>query len=735
MIYFFLKFLRGSLSLSIIAAVVFLSLTIITYDNTDPSFLNAKTTVLKIHNIFGETGAKITDPILQIMGYTVILPILFSLILAIKLLNNISNKFLVYRSVALLVAITIFSVILAFIPNHFVASNIGLGGVIGDYLKQILLTYIASDVLLTSLICLFIPLSIFYLGLTFSEWRLVCRYTYSCIKFFTKIITHVVMKLSNQKKQLKHKHDNDQTEILEKGNLRKNTTRQEIDDTEEEFTLPSIELLNKLDTNASSSYHLRESKLRQNQENLNQVLNDYGVKGEINDYSIGPVVTLYEFEPAAGTKASRVIGLSDDIARSMSAISTRIAVIPGKNAMGIEIPNKQRKVIYLRELIESENYQQNNFKLPLILGKDIAGQPVITDLTKMPHLLVAGTTGSGKSVAINTMILSLLYSCTAKQCRFVMVDPKMLELSVYDGISHLLSPVVTEPRKAVDALKWVVQEMERRYRAMASFGVRNISGFNELLLEAAKKKESLKKVIQTGFDSESGEPIYEEVDFGSEELPYIVVIVDEMADLMLVAGKEIEGYIQRIAQMARASGIHLIMATQRPSVDVITGVIKANFPTRISFHVTSKIDSRTILGEQGAEQLLGMGDMLYMTPGGNIRRVHGPFVSDAEVEKVVKELRKNKKSSYEVDLNIPQSVADNTSSNSILPFMEDTQEDLYQQAVKIVLAEKRPTTSYIQRRLKIGYNKAASLIEQMEEDGIITAPNNQGKREIIKKQD
>ena len=735
MIYFFLKFLRGSLSLSIIAAVVFLSLTIITYDNTDPSFLNAKTTVLKIHNIFGEKGAKIADPILQIMGYTVILPILFFLILAIKLLNNISNKFLVYRSVALLVAITIFSVILAFIPNHFVASNIGLGGVIGDYLKQILLTYIASDVLLTSLICLFIPLSIFYLGLTFSEWRLVCRYTYSCIKFFTKIITHVVMKLSSQKKQLKHKHDNEQTEILEKGNLRKNTTRQEIDDTEEEFTLPSIELLNKLDTNASSSYHLRESKLRQNQENLNQVLNDYGVKGEINDYSIGPVVTLYEFEPAAGTKASRVIGLSDDIARSMSAISTRIAVIPGKNAMGIEIPNKQRKVIYLRELIESENYQQNNFKLPLILGKDIAGQPVITDLTKMPHLLVAGTTGSGKSVAINTMILSLLYSCTVKQCRFVMVDPKMLELSVYDGISHLLSPVVTEPRKAVDALKWVVQEMERRYRAMASFGVRNISGFNELLLEAAKKEESLKKVIQTGFDSESGEPVYEEVDFGSEALPYIVVIVDEMADLMLVAGKEIEGYIQRIAQMARASGIHLIMATQRPSVDVITGVIKANFPTRISFHVTSKIDSRTILGEQGAEQLLGMGDMLYMTPGGNIRRVHGPFVSDAEVENVVKELRKNKKSSYEVDLNIPQSVADNTSSNSILPFMEDTQEDLYQQAVKIVLAEKRPTTSYIQRRLKIGYNKAASLIEQMEEDGIITAPNNQGKREIIKKQD
>ena len=519
---------------------------------------------------------------------------------------------------------------------------------------------------------------------------------------------------------------------LKKESIKENAIVDELNHSEQEFVLPSVEILNKFRVKEDANNYLRENKLKEKQEKLKQVLSDYGVKGKISNYSVGPVVTLYEFEPAAGTKSSRIIGLSDDIARSMSAVSTRISVISGKNALGIELPNEQREVIYLRELIESKDYQQNNFKLPIVLGKDIAGQPVITDLTKMPHLLVAGTTGSGKSVGINTMILSLLYSCTIKQCRFVMIDPKMLELSVYDGIPHLLSPVVTEPRKAVDALKWVVQEMERRYRAMASLGVRNISGFNKLLVEAVERGESLKKVIQTDFDSENGEPIYEEIDLGSEALPYIIVIVDEMADLMLVAGKEIEGYIQRIAQMARASGIHLIMATQRPSVDVITGVIKANFPTRISFHVTSKIDSRTILGEQGAEQLLGMGDMLYMTPGGNITRVHGPFVSDVEVESVVKELKKNKKGGYEVDLNILQDDTDNADESSIFSSIEDKQEDLYQQAVQIVLAEKRPTTSYIQRRLKIGYNKAASLIEQMEQEGIITTPNNQGKREIIK---
>ena len=733
MTHFFLKSFRVALSFLIIVAVILLSLAVITYSSTDPSFLNAKATALKIHNIFGKSGAIIADSVLQTIGYTVMLPILFFLIFAIKLLNNIPSKFFLYRSAILLVSITTFSVILAFIPKHFVVDNIGLGGVIGDYLKQVLLIYIAKDVLLILLSCLFVLLTIFCLGLTFGEWQLVYRYTYCCIAFFIKGIRYIILKLSSQKKRLTSGHSSKQTKNFEKVNTENNLIRKEEGHLEQEFILPKVEILNKFQVNANSDYHLKESELRKKQEKLKQVLNDYGIKGEIINYSVGPVVTLYEFEPAAGTKASRVIALSDDISRSMSATSTRIAVISGKNALGIEIPNEQREIIYLRELVESKIYQKNNFRLPLILGKDIAGQLVITDLAKMPHLLVAGTTGSGKSVAINTMILSLLYSCTIKQCRFVMVDPKMLELSVYDGIPHLLSPVVTEPRKAVDVLKWVVQEMERRYRAMASLGVRNISGFNELLLKAVEKGETLKKVIQTAFDPETGEPIYEEIDLGSEALPYIVVIVDEMADLMLVAGKEIEGYIQRIAQMARASGIHLIMATQRPSVDVITGVIKANFPTRISFHVTSKIDSRTILGEQGAEQLLGMGDMLYMTPGGNITRVHGPFVSDVEVENVVKELKKNKKSDYDIDFNIPQ-ILDDADDSSIFPSVGNIQGDLYQQAVKIILAERRPTTSYIQRRLKIGYNKAASFIEQMEEEGIITAPNNQGKREIIKEQ-
>ncbi len=731
MTHFFLKSFRVVLSFLIIVAVIFLSLAIITYHSTDPSFLNAKATALKIHNIFGKSSAIIADSVLQTIGYAVMLPILFFLIFAIKLLNNIPSKFFLYRSAILLVSITTFSVILAFIPKHFVVDNIGLGGVIGDYLKQVLLIYIAKDVLLILLSCLFVLLTIFCLGLTFGEWQLVYRYTYCCIAFFIKGIRYIILKLSSQKKRLTSGYGSKQTKNFEKVSIGSNPIREEEGHLEQEFILPKVEILNKFQVNANSDYHLKESELRKKQEKLKQVLNDYGIKGEIINYSVGPVVTLYEFEPAAGTKASRVIALSDDISRSMSATSTRIAVISGKNALGIEIPNEQREIIYLRELVESKIYQKNNFRLPLILGKDIAGQPVITDLAKMPHLLVAGTTGSGKSVAINTMILSLLYSCTIKQCRFVMVDPKMLELSVYDGIPHLLSPVVTEPRKAVDVLKWVVQEMERRYRAMASLGVRNISGFNELLLKAVERGGTLKKVIQTAFDPETGEPIYEEIDLGSEALPYIVVIVDEMADLMLVAGKEIEGYIQRIAQMARASGIHLIMATQRPSVDVITGVIKANFPTRISFHVTSKIDSRTILGEQGAEQLLGMGDMLYMTPGGNITRVHGPFVSDVEVENVVKELKKNKKSDYDIDFNIPQ-ILDDADDSSIFPSVGNIQGDLYQQAVKIILAERRPTTSYIQRRLKIGYNKAASFIEQMEEEGIITAPNNQGKREIIK---
>ncbi|MCL6230003.1 DNA translocase FtsK [Bartonella bilalgolemii] len=470
---------------------------------------------------------------------------------------------------------------------------------------------------------------------------------------------------------------------------------------------------------------------------LESVLEDFGIKGEIIHVRPGPVVTMYEFEPAAGVKSSRVIGLSDDIARSMSAISARVAVIPGRNVIGIELPNAVRETVYLRELIQSSTFSDSEFKLALALGKGINGDPVIAELAKMPHLLVAGTTGSGKSVAINTMILSILYRLSPEQCRLIMVDPKMLELSIYDGIPHLLTPVVTDPKKAVTALKWVVREMEERYRKMAKLGVRNIDGFNARIALAVEKGETIMCTVQSGFDKESGEILYHEETIDLTQLPYIVVIVDEMADLMMVAGKEIEGAIQRLAQMARAAGIHLIMATQRPSVDVITGTIKANFPTRISFQVTSKIDSRTILGEQGAETLLGQGDMLHMAGGGRIVRVHGPFVSDKEVESVVAHLKKQGKPDYlatvtdneenDNDAEIADSVSEIVSVGS----SSEDGEELYVQAVKIVLRDKKCSTSYIQRRLAIGYNKAASLVERMEEEGIVGAANHVGKREIL----
>jgi S-DNA-T family DNA segregation ATPase FtsK/SpoIIIE len=480
---------------------------------------------------------------------------------------------------------------------------------------------------------------------------------------------------------------------------------------------------------------ISEDALEQNARLLEGVLDDFGVKGEIINVRPGPVVTLYELEPAPGIKSSRVIGLSDDIARSMSAISARVAVVQGRNAIGIELPNQRRETVYLRELLASQDFEKSKHRLPIALGKTIGGEPVIVDLARMPHLLVAGTTGSGKSVAINTMILSLLYRLKPEQCRLIMVDPKMLELSVYDGIPHLLTPVVTDPKKAVVALKWAVREMEDRYKKMSKVGVRNIDGFNARVAEAAAREEKITRTVQTGFDRETGEAIYEQEEMDLVELPYIVVIVDEMADLMMVAGKDIEGAIQRLAQMARAAGIHLIMATQRPSVDVITGTIKANFPTRISFQVTSKIDSRTILGEQGAEQLLGQGDMLYMAGGGRISRVHGPFVADNEVEKIVAHLKTQGQPEYLTAITEDEAPSedDEAGGSSPSPGSMDAEEagDYYDRAVNIVLRDRKCSTSYIQRRLSVGYNKAASLVERMEKEGVVGPANHSGKREIL----
>ncbi len=480
---------------------------------------------------------------------------------------------------------------------------------------------------------------------------------------------------------------------------------------------------------------MSQETLEQNAGLLESVLEDFGVKGEIIHVRPGPVVTLYEFEPAPGVKSSRVIGLADDIARSMSALSARVAVVPGRNVIGIELPNVTRETVYFREMIESEDFDKSGYKLALGLGKTIGGEPVIAELAKMPHLLVAGTTGSGKSVAINTMILSLLYRMTPEQCRLIMVDPKMLELSVYDGIPHLLTPVVTDPKKAVMALKWAVREMEERYRKMSRLGVRNIDGYNGRVSQARDKGETIHIMVQVGFDRQTGAPIEEQQELDLAPMPYIVVIVDEMADLMMVAGKEIEGAIQRLAQMARAAGIHLIMATQRPSVDVITGTIKANFPTRISFQVTSKIDSRTILGEQGAEQLLGQGDMLHMQGGGRIARVHGPFVSDAEVEKVVAHLKTQGRPEYLDTVTADEEEeAEDEEDGAVFDKSAMGAEDgdeLYQQAVKVVMRDKKCSTSYIQRRLGIGYNRAASLVERMEKEGLVGPANHVGKREIV----
>ena len=494
-----------------------------------------------------------------------------------------------------------------------------------------------------------------------------------------------------------------------------------------DYELPPLNLLAK--PHHSNRAVISNEALEQNARMLENVLSDFGVRGEIINVRPGPVVTLYELEPAAGVKSSRVIGLADDIARSMSAVACRVAVVPGRNVIGIELPNHDREMVFLRELLGAGDYENSGGDLTLTLGKGIGGEPVFADLARMPHLLIAGTTGSGKSVGINTMILSILYRLAPDECKLILIDPKMLELSVYEGIPHLLSPVVTDPRKAVVALKWTVREMEERYRKMSKVGVRNIEGFNTRIAEAEENGETLTRTVHTGYDEETNEPVYESEDLEYEPMPFIVVVIDEVADLMMVAGKDIEGMVQRLAQMARAAGIHLIMATQRPSVDVITGTIKANFPTRISFQVTSKIDSRTILGDQGAEQLLGQGDMLHMAGGGRVRRVHGAFVSDDEVEKIVKFLKKQGAPDYVQE--VTEMRDEDTGGGFDIGGNTSSGDALYDRAVAVVLRDRKASTSYVQRRLQIGYNRAATLIEKMEEEGVISPANHAGKRDIL----
>jgi S-DNA-T family DNA segregation ATPase FtsK/SpoIIIE len=766
----------GGFALAAMAALFALAL--VSYDAADPSWNHAVDG--PVRNMLGPSGALLADALLQTIGVAAFLPAVVLLGWAFRLLANRGLTRLWARSAILPPAIVLAAASLAIVPpGAGWRLRTGLGGWLGDAILRGLME-VGLPPLLAAMGCaaLFGLTALYAIGLSWRDWRDIGE---GAGRVATASTRHaaglagmgggIVDKLkrvmprraaapdAEERPRAEPRLDRARREpaapepppekpakrrplppdLVTKpvaGPKRPTPSRQASLDLEpaNEAPLPPVDLLTPPPKNRVAA--VNEDALEQNARLLETVLDDFGVKGEIVKVRPGPVVTLYELEPAPGIKASRIIGLADDIARSMSAVSVRVAVVPGRTVMGIELPNAKAETVYLRELMESEAYADSAAKLPLVLGKDIGGGPVIADLAKMPHLLIAGTTGSGKSVGINTMILSVLYRMRPDACKFIMIDPKMLELSVYDGIPHLLAPVVTDPRKAIVALKWTVREMETRYRNMSRLGVRNIEGYNARLLEAASRGESLTRRVQTGFDPDTGQPVFEDQPLDMTPLPFIVVVVDEMADLMLVAGKDIEAAIQRLAQMARAAGIHIIMATQRPSVDVITGTIKANFPTRVSFQVTSKIDSRTILGEGGAEQLLGRGDMLYMAGGGRITRVHGPFVADNEVEGVVKFLKENGAPDYLDEITEGDDGEVGGGGFSLGGGSSGGEEDgegndLYDQAVAVVCRERKASTSFIQRHLQIGYNRAARLIERMEQEGVVSQANHVGKREVL----
>ncbi len=741
----------------IIFSIIYL-LALLSFNSDDSSF-NSASSEFQVNNLIGSFGSHVADLSFQFIGLSSLVLCLIIFSLGTKFLAKDGIKNLLLKLFFIPFCILSFSVFFASLPQPEWWEFSSLGGFNGYFVLSKTINYPKYFIAVVALFSSLILISLIN-EVSLTDW--IYSFRYSLI--YIKNLIEKLLKSKEERKKIEKNFIEEKTEL--EANLFKDQINEDDDyyeesdeeEIEEEETKETLKknlkaIKNKKPAKKKTSYKLPHSELLIDRSNENKdkkiskdyienqskmllkVLEDFGVFGTAVGAKVGPVVTLHEFEPAAGTKASRVIGLSDDIARSMSAVSTRIAVVTGKTSIGIELPNSKREMIFLREMLESKDYKFSQNYLPIILGKDIGGEMIIADLAKMPHLLIAGTTGSGKSVGLNVMILSMLYKLRPDECKFIMIDPKMLELSIYDGIPHLLSPVVTEPGKAVIALKWVVAEMEERYRLMSSFAVRNIAGYNEKVEKAILNNEKLTRKVQTGYDPTNGKPIIEEIEFEPKKLPFIVVIVDEMADLMLVAGKEIENSIQRLAQMARAAGIHIIMATQRPSVDVITGVIKANFPTRISFQVTSRIDSRTILGVQGAEQLLGQGDMIYMSGGSKMIRVHGPFCSDQEIETVVnyiknqdlEEFSDSEKISFE---NIEKSISLSSTDDSI-DGGGNSDEDLYNKAVMIVRRDKKASISYVQRQLRIGYNRAATLIEKMEEQGVVTPPNISGKREII----
>jgi S-DNA-T family DNA segregation ATPase FtsK/SpoIIIE len=750
--YIFTQILLKLLGICLLLVAICYALILFSFDGSDPAFSNSIIVANgDVHNFFGEIGAKIADLSLQIFGLASCFFVFFLWFVGAKIFNKQIIKYFALKLIILPFILLNFCLFLAFFPTFNWWDFSSFGGAVGFFLLKLFNENYFVSLFICSLLLTLLSFS-FIFDVSWQDWRYLMRYAIAILRFFTQSIYQylhqkicpVFTKKTSEIIVKKAKPLKITAELPEENSKENNikTQKQLLKTIKNKqnnpsYQLPTATLLQPITENNHKK--INKETLDHQAKMLLKVLEDFGVYGNSLGAKVGPVVTLHEFEPSAGTKAARVISLADDIARSMSTISARMAVIPGKTSIGIELPNLKRETIFFRELLESVEYQDSTHNLPIILGKNIAGEPLIADLAKMPHLLIAGTTGSGKSVGLNVMILSILFKLRPDECRFIMIDPKMLELSIYDGIPHLLSPVVTEPGKAVVALKWVVAEMEERYRLMSSFSVRNIAGYNEKAEKALVSGEKLLKKVQTGYEPTTGKPIFEEIEFEPKKLPFIVVIVDEMADLMLVAGKDIEGSVQRLAQMARAAGIHLIMATQRPSVDVITGVIKANFPTRISFQVTSRIDSRTILGVQGAEQLLGQGDMIYMSGGSKMIRIHAPFCSDSEIEGVVNFIKQqnfihpqNQIESIEFeDLQQPEDKKNGSASFLLDEGSQGSDQDLYKQAVAIVKRDKKPSISYVQRQLRIGYNRAAILIEKMEAEGIISAPNISGKREIL----
>ena len=720
---------------------IFLFGLLFSYSPLDPSFNNI--TDQEPLNIFGITGASIADISIQIFGSASYLFLFFLLTWAYRLIIFKKLPFFAINFFAAIISILIldlgFLIYGINVFHGFISSSFFI-----NFIEILILDSNYFIIIISFNIILFFIFFLVSCALTFNDWKKIIFRIWLTLKIIFRNIFYVFNKIVFKRtatipkknkavvqEKVEPKIDFDSiknesvsnyinTDAISAEISQKKMSFQEDDN----YIPPIIDILSTPKTTTGSL--VSKEEMDNNATKLQEILSDFKIDGEIINVSPGPVVTMYELEPAPGTKASKIVGLSDDIARNMSAVSARVAVIPGKNVIGIEMPNKTQEAVYLSELFKKEKFLSSDANLLLALGKDIAGNAFFADLATMPHLLIAGTTGSGKSVGINVMILSILYRLSPEECKFILIDPKMLELSVYEGVPHLITPVVTNPKKAITALKWVVKEMEGRYQKMSLLGVRNIESYNQRIKEAIKNKESISRKIPAGLNPDTGQPKYETIEIELNKMPFIVVVVDEMADLMMVAGKEIEHTIQRLSQMARAAGIHLIMATQRPSVDVITGTIKANFPTRISFQVSSKFDSRTILGTEGSERLLGKGDMLLMMGGGRTTRIHGPFVSDKEVEKIVASLKQQGLPEFNEDI-----LKEEDENNTVLDSDEASKDELFQQCLEIISKEGKASTSLLQRKLQIGYNRAARIIDQLEESGFISPANHVGKREVF----